>query len=245
MGYAKLGFDNSHIPELIAVLTDEALHAGYEAVSSAPVHAWRILAELEASQALPALVSLLRRIDDDDADWIGNELPSVFRKIGLASVDVLAPFAADERNGIYARGSACLSMGEVATGHPEQRERCLEILTGILKSFENNHQFLNAAIVSVLIDLNAVASIDVVRDAYAADCVDIDIAGDLEDVEIELGLRSKRSTAPKGARLFRRLPDFSDIQEATLRRPVVSKIGRNDSCPCGSGKKFKKCCLDA
>ena len=23
----------------------------------------------------------------------------------------------------------------------------------------------------------------------------------------------------------------------------VSKIGRNDVCPCGSGKKYKKCCL--
>jgi SEC-C motif-containing protein len=23
-----------------------------------------------------------------------------------------------------------------------------------------------------------------------------------------------------------------------------SDIGRNDSCPCGSGKKFKKCCLE-
>ena len=23
---------------------------------------------------------------------------------------------------------------------------------------------------------------------------------------------------------------------------VSKKIGRNDSCPCGSGKKFKKCC---
>lgn len=22
------------------------------------------------------------------------------------------------------------------------------------------------------------------------------------------------------------------------------KVGRNDPCPCGSGKKFKKCCLD-
>jgi uncharacterized protein YecA (UPF0149 family) len=21
------------------------------------------------------------------------------------------------------------------------------------------------------------------------------------------------------------------------------KVGRNDSCPCGSGKKFKKCCM--
>ena len=23
-----------------------------------------------------------------------------------------------------------------------------------------------------------------------------------------------------------------------------AKVGRNDPCPCGSGKKFKKCCLD-
>ena len=22
------------------------------------------------------------------------------------------------------------------------------------------------------------------------------------------------------------------------------KVGRNDPCPCGSGKKFKKCCMD-
>jgi hypothetical protein len=25
----------------------------------------------------------------------------------------------------------------------------------------------------------------------------------------------------------------------------MSKIGRNDSCPCGSGRKYKKCCLDS
>ena len=24
-----------------------------------------------------------------------------------------------------------------------------------------------------------------------------------------------------------------------------SKVGRNDPCPCGSGKKYKKCCLRA
>ncbi len=23
------------------------------------------------------------------------------------------------------------------------------------------------------------------------------------------------------------------------------KVGRNDLCPCGSGKKYKKCCIDA
>ena len=29
----------------------------------------------------------------------------------------------------------------------------------------------------------------------------------------------------------------------TARQQRKKKIGRNDLCPCGSGKKFKKCCL--
>ena len=24
---------------------------------------------------------------------------------------------------------------------------------------------------------------------------------------------------------------------------VIAEVGRNDTCPCGSGKKYKKCCL--
>jgi len=29
-----------------------------------------------------------------------------------------------------------------------------------------------------------------------------------------------------------------------VQRPVkVQKVGRNDPCPCGSGKKYKKCCM--
>jgi preprotein translocase subunit SecA len=31
-------------------------------------------------------------------------------------------------------------------------------------------------------------------------------------------------------------------KQATVRR-VVAKVGRNDPCPCGSGKKYKNCCL--
>jgi uncharacterized protein YecA (UPF0149 family) len=26
-------------------------------------------------------------------------------------------------------------------------------------------------------------------------------------------------------------------------KPGYPKIGKNDYCPCGSGKKFKKCCF--
>jgi uncharacterized protein YecA (UPF0149 family) len=35
-------------------------------------------------------------------------------------------------------------------------------------------------------------------------------------------------------------PAGSSGQKQTPLR--VEKIGRNDPCPCGSGKKYKKCC---
>ena len=41
--------------------------------------------------------------------------------------------------------------------------------------------------------------------------------------------------------------DISDI-ERILAPPTPAlaapRVGRNDPCPCGSGKKFKKCCAD-
>jgi len=37
---------------------------------------------------------------------------------------------------------------------------------------------------------------------------------------------------------------FVNQGEDTVKKPVKvgEKIGRNDMCPCGSGKKYKKCC---
>jgi SWIM/SEC-C metal-binding protein len=38
--------------------------------------------------------------------------------------------------------------------------------------------------------------------------------------------------------------DISDLERAlNPAQPLISqKLGRNEPCPCGSGKKFKKCC---
>ena len=37
-------------------------------------------------------------------------------------------------------------------------------------------------------------------------------------------------------------PNFDAANEGTTYYRDTSKVGRNDPCPCGSGKKFKKCC---
>lgn len=36
--------------------------------------------------------------------------------------------------------------------------------------------------------------------------------------------------------------DGSDNTNKTVRKTEKEKVGRNDPCPCGSGKKYKKCC---
>jgi uncharacterized protein YecA (UPF0149 family) len=48
-------------------------------------------------------------------------------------------------------------------------------------------------------------------------------------------------------RLSRRNRQMADLASAPRRRkPVVprgaSRVGRNEPCPCGSGKKYKRCC---
>ncbi len=36
---------------------------------------------------------------------------------------------------------------------------------------------------------------------------------------------------------------FADCEmNPKMEQRIVDKVGRNDPCPCGSGKKFKKCC---
>ena len=42
------------------------------------------------------------------------------------------------------------------------------------------------------------------------------------------------------------LPYKEGVVEIAVPKPVIAelKVGRNDPCPCGSLKKFKKCCID-
>ncbi len=53
---------------------------------------------------------------------------------------------------------------------------------------------LNAYLISSLIDLKAVESLDLIRIAFQENTVDLAVAGDVEDIEISLGVRETRVT---------------------------------------------------
>ncbi|MDQ6962538.1 MAG: SEC-C metal-binding domain-containing protein [Mariprofundaceae bacterium] len=81
----------------------------------------------------------------------------------------------------------------------------------------------------------AVEALPTIRDAFEQKCVDYSISGDIENVEINFGIREERSTP------YREFPQVPSINQPIIRE--AEKIGRNDPCPCESGKKYKKCCL--
>ncbi|SEF11652.1 SEC-C motif-containing protein [Burkholderia sp. WP9] len=247
--YLQSGFDQSHLPDLIRILDDDTLHESeFTGIAMAPIHAWRILAELKAVEAIPALISLIHRIDDD---WIGEEFPDVFSKIGPSSLEAVELYARDSRNGEFARICTFRLIARMGCDHPEQRTRCVEILTDLLRAHGTNDPDINGFLVWALSDLGALESFAVVREAYEKNHVALSILGDLRDAEDYFMIVSKDYEDIKIVREARlnRLRTLSEAHpfEPTpiigKSRPIVAghKVGRNDLCLCGSGKKDKEC----
>lgn len=55
-------------------------------------------------------------------------------------------------------------------------------------------------------------------------------------------VREQNAIASSVCALHKYWLDRRDLQAAPIRRSSP-KVGRNDLCPCGSGKKYKHCCL--
>lgn len=245
--YLELGLTHKDIPELIRMLTDEELF--FQKSDSlevwASLHAWRALGQLQAIDAIEPLLRQLHKIDDDD--WVNEEFPEVFAMIGAPAITHIDYYLKEMGGGLSARITAASSLEMIGNSHPETRGKCVKVLTENLTEFADNDPTFNAFLISYLTDLKAVESLPVIQEAYEHDLVDLSIQGDLEDTEIELGVRVERETPGLYAD-YQYLDAFLDdntsfLDDNTFIREKV-KVGRNDPCPCGSGKKYKKCCLN-
>ncbi|MCM1382903.1 MAG: SEC-C metal-binding domain-containing protein [Muribaculaceae bacterium] len=52
----------------------------------------------------------------------------------------------------------------------------------------------------------------------------------------------QNGAAPQRERVMKPMDTGGDGTVSNAPRKVGAKVGRNDPCPCGSGKKYKKCC---
>ena len=65
----------------------------------------------------------------------------------------------------------------------------------------------------------------------------------LEDTDVLRGAALELPQAPEGPLAVGEAERSAHAQVAPVRLAgAPKKVGRNDPCPCGSGKKYKKCC---
>ena len=142
------------------------------------------------------------------------------------------------------------------------KEEVISYLKKISNMF-NDDGGMNARVVSIICECHIFEMMDFVRGLFERGVVDkryiggyddfVDIIFDFDDKKEKVTLITDIKIQFPWWAYFEVCPTTnkstgeygSDIQNFLKKTDVVSnKVGRNDPCPCGSGKKYKKCCME-
>ena len=193
--YSRFDFNETHVPDLLKMAQDwPLLNHDDEDIVWSPIHAWRALAILQTEQAVEPLISLFYK--EDDNFIVAEYLPSVMGRFGTSATERLWEIAQNKNEVEDARDLAIESLRWNASFHTADLDETVSQFKQMLNDQKDDTEYLNTAIMGALVDLKAEESIDAIRDAFTRNKIDREIHGDLEDVEIELGLRKERSSIP-------------------------------------------------
>lgn len=241
--YSRLGISTGDTSRLVALIKDQEgeFYGSEDDDYWVPLHAWRALKPLMPA-GLESLINGFNLFCEDD--WAQDEIPEVIAAAGNAAFEPLVAFILNTGNEQQARFLAIDTLGQLGKTHASLRAKTISKLSSCLQTLTANDNEVNGFIIAQLVDMKAVDAHTVIQDAFTEERVTISISGDLEDVEMGLGLRTERST-PRPDYHGAATTEENDGDDTPRIEPVrreTPKVGRNEPCPCGSGKKFKKCC---
>ncbi len=155
---------------------------------SAPIHAWRALAQLRAVEVVEPLLAMQNRLDEMGDQWYLEEFHDVFGLVGAPVIAAVSEYLADRNNTEFARISTANGLCQIGKRHAETRHQVVEVLANQLAKHEPEVYSLNGFLVGYLVDLQAVGSAEVIERAFAAGAIDETVAGDWTTIRKELGV---------------------------------------------------------
>ena len=226
------------------------------------VHAVFLLGELGASDSLPKVLETFRQGEKFLDLWYGDMLTSVLWepvcKLGKNQTDLLKDFVLTPGIATFARTLVCSSIVQMAHHHPQRKKEISAWFREIFKALagagldENiiDSDFIGLAITYAmeLQDPDLLPSITkLFRLAYVSE----GICGTLLEVARDMNEGLKSNNKQEFLSITDRYHEivttwsgyFEEEKSPSTMQASVTKTGRNDPCPCGSGKKYKKCCL--
>ena len=230
-------------------------------------HAVFLLGELEASEALDDIMETLKQDNDFLFFWYFDLLTEDFwdpiLKTGSRQIKKLKEFILTPHIDTYARQEVANALSQIALHYPERRKEILDCLESIMDVIiEANpasglvDSVFNGFLVSDVLSLRATDLMGKIEQLYQKGYVAEGVVGSLDKIKGEIlkepGFNPKKELSgiferyEKLQKIANKIKSFKKENEVvpSIGKPVTSspKVGRNDPCPCGSGKKYKKCC---
>jgi hypothetical protein len=216
----------------------------------APIHAIHILAMIKSREALELLLDVIRYRGEDLSDWLTESVPYLLVAFGEDAIPLLKEFTEDESLEAFARGTGATALAKLAKKFPSRE---VEIKLHLTKQLNTTNDATFGALVaselaefqdpSVLPDIRkAFAGGRIDESMYTEDDIEMIVNGAYADLDEE---RFRRYTQDPANHFSRENIEFLHSVEYGEKRNEQTKskkVGRNDPCPCGSGKKYKKCC---
>lgn len=246
LDYTAYGLTSADVSILVKLVQDDSFLDEEGNAYWVPLHAWRALKAF-MPQGVAALIEGFNLLAEDD--WALEEIPLVIAAAKDKAFQPLLTFLQDAENDTEARGLAAASLAQIGLEHKNLCKTVVDHLVKFLQQTLADDAVLNGHMIAQLVRLRAGEAIDAIRKAFHEQRVDMTVGGDLEDIEMDLGLRTERST-PRPNYQQLAMQEDDDDGEWEAEEPAIAqvirtepKIGRNDVCPCGSSKKYKKCCM--
>ncbi|MCX9082308.1 MAG: DUF1186 domain-containing protein [Candidatus Methanoperedens sp.] len=214
-----------------------------------PYHVIHILALIKIKEALELLLETMRNKNDLLGDWITESTPTLLAAFGESAIERLKECVLDEKLDLYIRGSIATALNVIAHQHPDKKEEIKAFLTKLLD--DTNDPTFAAFLIDEVLSFKDPNLVPQVRKAFEDGKIDTDVISQY-DVDWVFNLPEEEQSYSKFMKSplehFSReninyLKKISYPKKETPTKKTKTKIGRNDPCPCGSGKKYKKCCM--
>jgi tetratricopeptide (TPR) repeat protein len=233
------------------------------------LHAFFLLAELRAGKSLTKVLSILAYddvfLDFWFDDYLSEQMWIYFYKTGFSQINEMKKFLFNPAVNASAKRCITDAIVQTALHHPEKREEMIEIYSSIMNYYlglpANIDEFVNFLLYGA-IDGGFKSLLPQIKVLYSRGYVDTLFAGNYGEVVYYMNNRLDNRKALRDTyAIYQYMTDISnesrleslrepyedddegDDEDTPIQPAVSVKIGRNDPCPCGSGKKYKKCCL--
>ena len=249
---------------------EEAGRLGEEAIFFG-CHAVYLLGELEAEEALDFILETFKQDSDFLQFWyfdlLTEDFWEILLKTGKNQLGKLQDFVLRPNIDTYARTEIINSVSQLAHHYPEQRTEVIDwlgtIMGGVIAANPDSgiiDSDFNGFLIWEAVELRGVELLDKIEQLYELGYVSEGIAGSFEDIKQDIDRKPRYDYKREFANIFESYDELNSFassgsNEETVfpnySNPVYPKqassapqAGRNDPCPCGSGKKYKKCCLN-